>query len=208
IDRHVLVDDPALHGLPGGLGVPLGGVHTLDQDLVLVGEDTGDARLLAGVLAGDHHHLVSSLQLHHRTSGASETILMNRRSRSSLATGPKIREPRGCWVLSLMTQALSSNLMYVPSGRRDSLRVRTTTALTTSPFFTVPPGVASFTAATITSPTPAYRRCDPPSTRMQSTSRAPVLSATLRRDSCWIIGHAPRSPPPASASAWTSGGSP
>src|SRR5690606_4345940 len=111
IDRHVLVDDPALHGLPRGLGVPLGGVPTLDQELVLVGEDTGDARLLAGVLAGDHHHLVSSLQLHHRTSGASETILMNRRSRSSRATGPKIRVPRGCWLLSMMTQALSSNLM-------------------------------------------------------------------------------------------------
>src|SRR5918997_2791088 len=29
---------------------------------------------------------------------------------------------------------------------------------------------------------------------MQSTSRAPVLSATLRRDSCWIIGRPPPLP--------------
>src|SRR5579875_1619632 len=48
----------------------------------------------------------------------------------------------------------------------------------------------------------AYRRRDPPSTRMQSTSRAPELSATRSRDSCWIIGPAPRSPRGATASAW------
>ena len=30
------------------------------------------------------------------------------------------------------------------------------------------------------------RRPEPPSTRMQRTSFAPVLSATLSRDSCWI----------------------
>src|ERR1700730_16596004 len=70
--------------------------------------------------------------------------------------------------------------------RRRSLRVRTTTALTTSPFFTPAPGRASFTVATMTSPMPAYRRPLPPSTRMQRISFAPVLSATLSRDSCWI----------------------
>src|SRR5579872_2144186 len=43
---------------------------------------------------------------------------------------------------------------------------------------------------------------------MHSTSRAPVLSATLRRDSCWITWHAPGSQRRASASASTSGGSP
>ena len=32
----------------------------------------------------------------------------------------------------------------------------------------------------------AKRRPDPPRTRMHRISRAPVLSATLRRDSCWI----------------------
>ena len=36
---------------------------------------------------------------------------------------------------------------------------------------------------------PAYRRPEPPSTRMHSSSFAPVLSATRSRDSCWIIGY-------------------
>src|SRR5207245_721078 len=78
-------------------------------------------------------------------------------------------------------------LTYEPSGRRRSFAVRTTTALTTSPFFTAPPGSASFTEPTITSPRLAYRLPDPPSTRMHRTSLAPVLSATLQRVSCWII---------------------
>src|SRR5580658_1684009 len=38
----------------------------------------------------------------------------------------------------------------------------------------------------MTSPIPAYRLPEPPSTRMQRISLAPVLSATLSRDSCWI----------------------
>src|SRR6516162_5820077 len=38
----------------------------------------------------------------------------------------------------------------------------------------------------MTSPMPAYRRPLPPRTRMQRISLAPVLSATLSRDSCWI----------------------
>src|SRR5438552_1241656 len=60
------------------------------------------------------------------------------------------------------------------------------TALTISPFFTGAPGKASLTVATMTSPMPAYRRPEPPSTRMQRISRAPVLSATRSRVSCWI----------------------
>src|SRR4029450_8654012 len=75
---------------------------------------------------------------------------------------------------------------YEPSGRRRSFAVRTTTALTTSPFLTPPPGRASLTEPTTTSPTCAYRRPLPPSTRITRTSLAPVLSATLQRDSCWI----------------------
>ena len=39
--------------------------------------------------------------------------------------------------------------------RRRSLVVRTMTALTTSPFFTPPPGIASLTVATMMSPIPA-----------------------------------------------------
>ena len=45
-----------------------------------------------------------------------------------------------------------------PSTRRNSREVRTTTALTTSLFLTWPPGVATVTAAVITSPMEAYLR--------------------------------------------------
>src|SRR5437868_12157718 len=68
--------------------------------------------------------------------------------------------------------------MYEPSGRPYSLAWRTMTALTTSPFFTEPPGVAILTEATITSPTEASNFEPPATTRMHISSRAPVLSAT------------------------------
>jgi len=87
------------------------------------------------------------------TSGASETIFMKLRSRSSLATGPKMRVPRGLKSSSRITAAFSSKRMYEPSARRQGCAVRTTTAFTTSPFFTALPGDASFTEATTTSPT-------------------------------------------------------
>ena len=51
--------------------------------------------VLALVLAGDDDHVVVGADLHHSTSGASETIFMNPPSRSSRATGPKMRVPRG-----------------------------------------------------------------------------------------------------------------
>src|SRR5690606_34104740 len=167
------------------LGVLLDPVHTLDEHLVelRVGhDDLSDGTL---VLAGDDATRVALLDLHgYNTSGASEMIFMNRLSRSSRPTGPKMRVPRGSPPSRRITAAFSSNRMYEPSGRRRSLATRTTTALTTSPFFTPAPGIASLTVATIWSPMPAYRRPEPPSTRMQRISRAPVLSATRSRDSC------------------------
>src|SRR5580693_8678686 len=120
------------------------------------------------------------------TSGASEMIRMNRFSRNSRPTGPKMRVPRGSPPSLIRTAAFSSKRIYEPSARRRSLRVRTTTALTTSPFLTPAPGSASLTVPTMTSPMPAYRRPLPPSTRIHKISFAPVLSATLSRDSCWI----------------------
>src|SRR5580698_1818537 len=68
--------------------------------------------------------------------------------------------------------------MYVPSRRRYSLRVRTITALTTLPFFTVPSGEASLTAAVTTSPRPAVLPSPPPRGRITCSLRAPELSAT------------------------------
>ena len=47
----------------------------------------------------------------HSTSGASETIFMKLRSRSSRATGPKMRVPRGLFWASMSTAAFSSKAM-------------------------------------------------------------------------------------------------
>ena len=68
---------------------------------------------------------------------------MNCFSLNSLATGPKIRVPLGFLSSLMITAAFSSNLIYDPSGLPTLDTVLTTTALTTSPFLTTPPGVAS-----------------------------------------------------------------
>src|SRR5208337_757574 len=52
------------------------------------------------------------------------------------------------------------------------------TAFTTFPFFTVPSGEASFTAAVTMSPSPAFLPSPPPSGRITCSLRAPELSAT------------------------------
>src|SRR5690242_4874256 len=91
----------------------------------------------------------------YNTSGASETIFMKFFSRSSRATGPKMRVPRGLRCASMITAAFSSNAIEVPSTRPNGLRVRTTTARTTSPFLTAPCGVAVLTLPTMMSPTRA-----------------------------------------------------
>src|SRR5579872_1950141 len=92
-----------------------------------------------------------------------------------------MRVPLGLFLSWRMTAALSSKRMYEPSGRPYSFAWRTMTALTTSPFLTEPPGVASLTEATITSPIEASNFDPPATTRMHISSRAPVLSATRSR---------------------------
>src|SRR6185503_11484176 len=79
--------------------------------------------------------------------------------------------------------------MIEPSVRRMSFLTRTTTAFITSPFFTRPRGIASFTDTTMMSPIVAYLRFDPPSTLMHMTRRAPELSATSRLVCIWIMMH-------------------
>src|SRR5215207_1472264 len=89
-----------------------------------------------------------------------------------------MRVPFGLFLSCKITAALSSKRIYEPSGRPYSLAWRTMAALTTSPFLTEPPGVASLTEATITSPIEASNFEPPATTRMHINSRAPVLSAT------------------------------
>src|SRR4029078_7424134 len=110
-------------------------VQVLDDDLPVVRARVDDPALLAAILAREHLDPVSLVHLHRhvkRTSGASETIFMKFFSRSSRATGPKMRVPRGLFWPSMITAAFSSNAISVPSSRPNGFFVRTTTAFTTS----------------------------------------------------------------------------
>ena len=89
------------------------------------------------------------------------------------------------------TAAFESNRIEVPSLRRVSLRMRTITQRTTFPFLIAESGAASFTAAVITSPSPARNPRSPPRGRMQESFRAPELSATSRIVRIPIIKIAP-----------------
>src|SRR5580693_8301729 len=181
VDRRLFRDDAALLVL-GLLLVALDEVDATHQRLAVVGTHLERFAGTALVAARQHDDLVAfpDLGSHHSTSGASEMIFMWFLARSSRGTGPKIRVPTGSAWLLIRTAALRSKRMTEPSGRRMSLRTRTTTALITSPFFTLPRGIASLIDTTIMSPSVAYRRLEPPSTLMHMTRRAPELSATSR----------------------------
>src|SRR4051794_28562266 len=133
VDGRLLRDDPALLGaaLAGAdAGVLLHPADALDEHLPRLREGGDDAALGALVLAGQHQDGVALLHLHrrrlgaagrrlglvggrhdHNTSGASEMIRMNRLSRSSRPTGPKMRVPRGSPLSRMMTAAFSSKRM-------------------------------------------------------------------------------------------------
>src|SRR5579875_3664191 len=115
MDGGLLVDDAALLGAPPPLivhlGVLLDHVHALHQQALLVRVDRDDRALPALVTAGDDDHAIALPDLHQSTSGASEMIRMNRFSRSSRPTGPKIRVPRGSPPSLISTAAFSSKRM-------------------------------------------------------------------------------------------------
>src|SRR5207249_4375932 len=96
--------------LAARLGVALHEIDLLDDHAALRLVHRQDAARLALVVAGDDHHVVAlaDLETHQITSGASEMIFMNCFSRSSRATGPKIRVPRGSFSLLISTTAFSS----------------------------------------------------------------------------------------------------
>src|SRR5581483_11502247 len=221
VNRRLLLHDPRLGHPLARPHVPLHDVHALHARPVLGGQDFQNLAALATITAGEHLHRVFSLELeschgsynpspglpvptrqahgleHFRRQGDDLHVVLLAQLR---ATGPKMRVPFGLFLSPRITAALSSKRIVEPSGRLYSLAVRTTTAFTTSPFFTEPPGVAAFTEATITSPTPAVRRFPPASTRMHIRLFAPVLSATVRR----VVGRimaAPRLPSAGSGGA-------
>src|SRR4051794_12098504 len=102
-----------------------------------------------------------------------------------------MRVPIGSPSGEMSTAALRSKRTLEPSGRRTLVRVRTMTALCTSPFFTRPRGIASLTETTITSPIEANLRLEPPSTLTHITLRAPELSATSSLLFIWIMASGP-----------------
>src|SRR4051812_32094227 len=104
------------------LGVTLDDVDLLDDHTALGRDDLEHLAATADVLAGLDLDEVTAADLellcdlesgagHHSTSGASETIFMKLRSRSSRATGPKMRVPRGLRAASMITAAFSSKAM-------------------------------------------------------------------------------------------------
>src|SRR5437867_5708195 len=117
VDRPLALDHPGLRvGVQRGRAlVALDDVQALDVDAPLGRLDAQHAAGLALVLAADHDDLVVTpdLQLdrHQSTSGASEMIFMKPPSRSSRATGPKMRVPRGLFCASMITAAFSSKAM-------------------------------------------------------------------------------------------------
>src|SRR5438067_13389143 len=139
--------------------VLLDNANSFDQHALLAWKYCENSSGRTTEVPGNHLDVIAffyvMLDAIHKTSGASDTIFIKLRSRSSRATGPKIRVPRGFKSLSMITIALLSNRRREPSSRRIACRVRTRTARTTSPFFTVPVALASFTFAVMTSPIPA-----------------------------------------------------
>src|SRR5664279_6459063 len=156
VDRRLLGDDAAFLRL-GLLLVTLDEVDAADQRLAVVGTYLEHLAGAALVAAGQHDDLVTlpDLGSHYSTSGASEMIFMWFLARSSRGTGPKMRVPTGSDWLLISTAALRSKRITEPSARRMSLRTRTTTAFMTSPFLTLPRGIASLIETTMTSPTVA-----------------------------------------------------
>src|ERR1700747_873893 len=106
MDRQLFLDDAAglAHARPR---MPLGDVHPLHDEPALLGKDTQDLAGPALVAAADDDDAVALLDLQlrdfpaprlrgpQRTSGANDTIFMNRRARNSRVTGPKMRVPMG-----------------------------------------------------------------------------------------------------------------
>src|SRR3569623_890960 len=134
------------------LGVTAHEVETLHGGAVLGREDLQHCAGLLLVLAGQNDDAVALLDLggHYSTSGASEMIFMWFLARSSRGTGPKIRVQIGSFALCTITAADLSKRISLPSLRLMPCAVRTTMARRTSPFFTRPRGMASFTDTTMT----------------------------------------------------------
>src|SRR5260221_6435781 len=108
VDRALALHALALRTVLAGLLVLPTQVDAFDDHAVHFAQDRLDRPVLALVVSGDDDDRVSLADVHHTTSWASEMIFMKLRSRSSRATAPKIRVPRGLPSWSISTRALRS----------------------------------------------------------------------------------------------------
>src|SRR6266850_1233263 len=112
--RPLPLDDAALPQLLRGTLVLLDHVDVLHEHTSFFGNDAQHLAALAPFLAGDDADRIAATNvnaLHQMTSGAREMILVNCRSRSSRATGPKMRVPTGFSSALISTTALRSKRM-------------------------------------------------------------------------------------------------
>jgi hypothetical protein len=106
------LDDAGLPRLPDGSHVLLNHVDALDDYPLVLGVGKAYFAFLPPVLAGNYQYGIVLSDFHsYKTSGASDMILVNSFSLSSLATGPKMRVPLGLFRSVIITAAFSSNLM-------------------------------------------------------------------------------------------------
>src|SRR5438094_5267780 len=112
--RPLALDDAALAQLLRRTLVLLDHVDVLDEHASLLGEHAQHLAALAPLAAGNDADGIAATNvnaLHQMTSGAREMILVNCRSRSSRATGPKMRVPTGFSSALISTTALRSKRM-------------------------------------------------------------------------------------------------
>src|SRR5881409_2943960 len=112
--RALALDDAPLAQLLRRALVLLHHVDLLHEHASLLREHAQHLAALAPLAAGDDADGVAATDvntLHQMTSGAREMILVNCRSRSSRATGPKMRVPTGFSSGLISTTAFRSNRM-------------------------------------------------------------------------------------------------
>ena len=125
LHRHLLAQPAALRVLLAAADVLVHAVHALDERLARRAIDLDHAALLPRCRDHFDDHRTNNIfvivsrqslvesasitMMHYTTSLARLTIFMNFRSRSSRATAPKMRVPRGLLSLSISTTALMSN---------------------------------------------------------------------------------------------------
>lgn len=107
--------DSAIRMLLRLLEMSLDHCNALDTSALLSGNELENLAALALVGTGDDDDFVAAFEMGFRhgrvsysTSGASEMIFMKFLARSSRATGPKMRVPRGLPSAPMMTTALLS----------------------------------------------------------------------------------------------------